>query len=951
MNNHKLIRHTFDGTGKNPNNLVKDEHHKLADKRFRAIAPKYGLVFADSVILIDRSNNRLLFRGTDYVFAELHQALTLDLGLEVCGVIIVTNFDVSSNVEMTYQCVGGHYETNADTMMSLFQKSADPNVSKYYYDIENRPDTFLPSPHMHDLGDVQGLEVVVYEIERIRNAILWSDSNAIESILSYVLDAIDSMTMRLLNRVGNEILALIITYKRNFTKAVVGLGNLANYGIATADEGRQVFNDDYQIYDDQENRYVTTEALTAFKEVLYSTLVSSEITQLGKSYGTLVRAKLPIFSNIPAGSTFIVESLKLTKSYNTDYDAAVYPSEGTQSARWAIMKVSEKTNNGSVLAAINMENGDAYTGDLRYSTSGVYTLAWQKHLNENDTIGYLDKLIKHIRDNSNPHKDTKKAILLGNVENLPVASKADIVCRKPVRKYITYDGLLLYAKAFLTGIKDPADIEQDDTDPNVLEQYQLIFAPCGPCGSLKTIEKKICDEKGKLLFSYCDDGAVKKAMYADGDCGTYTEVLKEKAEECGYVVKIGGDNFTMGWYRDKWTDYRLITTPYEKSLYNVLGNFNGMGEHYNLRGSYVYNTSRVNETEPVDDATILISGLQDHEPDFKSVFDKIFGTTVKPLASIPSFPGITLEDQLLRQCNFGVDDGFWQEGYTVELADSTSVSEGYIVHDRYVLTTGDETTGRTTVVNDTNIDNYKYSAEDAAIMNEIFKNALHLEYDASTGLGTVSWGDIILNKRYTLARDIETTAQLNSSQSNKEEWTKYFGKNTPEQIQGLLSRHTVGSPAMSINETNTNVSLTLGEFMLIMPTADCRLIVKDATGKIKGWLNLYQTIGHLGQLGILNTTTISDLVAEIERERGNYNFGNYGTLKIPIPLAGFDSWINAEAGDSERKKSSKWYTSKDFYNLGIANTSTLGPIEAYMYPTGKELIDYPSIIKVNDYNT
>jgi hypothetical protein len=91
-------------------------------------------------------------------------------------------------------------------------------------------------------------------------------------------------------------------------------------------------------------------------------------------------------------------------------------------------------------------------------------------------------------------------------------------------------------------------------------------------------------------------------------------------------------------------------------------------------------------------------------------------------------------------------------------------------------------------------------------------------------------------------------------------------------------------------------------------------------------------------------------VAEIERERGNYNFGNYGTLKIPIPLAGFDSWINAEVGDSERKKSSKWYTSKDFYDLGIANTSTLGPIEAYMYPTGKELIDYPSIIKVNDYN-
>lgn len=486
MNNHTLIRYAFDPTGNNLDNLVQNEPHTLADKRFRAIAPVYGVFYTEGFSVIDTANKQLLIRGQDYVFAELHQALTLELGKEIAGVVIVTNVNVSSDVVITYQCVGGNYSVDSSTFESLLAKKSDDEVSKDYYDIENRPAVFTPSPHLHDLGDVDGMETLIYELERIRNIIVWSDSNSIESLMQYVIDTIDSLTAHLIHRVNVEFLALVISYKKSFTKSFVGLSKVENYPLASAQDGAAAFDEEYDIGHKENDKYVSTEALSAFKEVLYSVMVSSNVTQLGKTYGTLIRSTLAAINNIPVGASFMLDTIRNNKSYGVEFDYTAYPDDTVQTTRWVITKLAQKvSSNGSVLMGINASNGELYTGQLKVSSTGAVTIQWSKHMNETDTEGYLDKLLAHINDNNNPHKTRKKSVLLGDVENLPVASKEDIICRKPVRKYITYDGLLLYAKAFLTGIKDESDIEQDDEDVNVLEQYQLIFAPCGPCGGLK----------------------------------------------------------------------------------------------------------------------------------------------------------------------------------------------------------------------------------------------------------------------------------------------------------------------------------------------------------------------------------------------------------------------------------------------------------------------------------
>lgn len=649
-----LIRYAYDDTGINLDNLVKDEKHKLVDKRFRAVVPMYGAFYADSLIIKESSVGESLIRGKDYVVIELHQSLTLKLGKEIAGAALVINPKISPNIIITYQCVGGEYGVNSDTAQSLLAKSSDVEVSKSYWDIENKPQTVTPSPHLHDLGDLQGLEVVVYHLERLRNALIWADSHAVESALRFVQDSLDSILARLILKVENEYLALIIDYKNRFNKTFIGLSKLKDLPIASEEEGRQVFGGDFELEHPHFDKYVTTEALTAFKEVLYSALVSSGLTHIGRAYGPLVTPRLVALRDIPQGSTFVLDSLDNSKALITQYDPAVYPSDDYPFARWSITKISQKPGeSGSVFMAVNMQKGDIYTGHMRVSSADNVSIEWRKHMSENDVEGFLDKLIDHLNDHNNPHKTRKKQIALGNVENLPVASKEDIVCRKPVRKYITYDGLLLYAKAFLTGIKGEEDIQIDNEDVNVLEMYQTIFAPCGPCGGLKERVPMIsCDPKGTELLTYCDEGFVKKKRFADGNCGFYDEIIEENSPSCGWQEEVPlptpepEKRFALGW---EFT--RSVPEGAEP------GNYDEYGEESIAK---VVKNLNDEDMRPNDDALrFYCDGDPNEEQNnyYTGEVDKNYA----------NWNNSGMEGKPFYTEKFGVDDGFWKEGYTIKI--------------------------------------------------------------------------------------------------------------------------------------------------------------------------------------------------------------------------------------------------------------------------------------------
>lgn len=902
MIHNTLIRYAFDATGHNPNNYVKDEQHTLADKRFRAIAPVYGIFYSEGFTIVDRSTGQLLVRGQDYVFAELHQALSLEIGQEIVGIAIVTNTNVSSDVSISYQCVGGDFSVDSSTMESLLVKTSTTDVSNSWFDIDNRPTTFTPSPHLHDLGDVDGMEVLVYQLERIRNIILWSESNSVESIMVYVMDILDSLTARLINRVQTEYLALVIQYKRNFTKAFAGLGNVENIPLASSAEGRNIFNGSYFIPNIQYDKYVTTEALIAFKEVLYSVLVSSEITQIGKTYPTLLKPKLNALKDLPVGATFLLDTLKTNKSLGIDYDLSLYPTETAPNAKWSITKMAPKANNlGAVIIAVNLDSGELYTGNMKVSTSSsITTIQWYRHMNENDTSGFLDKLIAHMQDNNNPHKERKKQIGLSDVENLPVATKEDIICRKPVRKYITYDGLLLYAKAFLTGIKDTDDIEQDDTDTTVLEKYQLIFAPCGPCGNLKEITVPVtkCDEAGKLLFTFCADNFVKTAMYADGNCGTYTEVLEENSVSCGYTEPVPAptpvfvDRFSLGWYEVERSRPISSSNPTLLPLASA----------------------------PVDDA-VVFGGLNwskafDLNDDY-GLMDDVTQAAIGEQSS---------------SCAFGVDDGFWEEGMVVSILDSNTTPAacqyfsatfnfaivnmpGYQdVNNSKIIKTVINDEGYS-VSSDLAVDQYgahyateiavpasswSYTAQQAEIMLKLIKARTTIEVDANTGEGTVTvsnpgWG--IMSSLYSLALGTMTIGQF----LQVEGATYGFEVLTREELQLFLSEG---------QTTRENYWLPM---MLLFPVGDIRIGVTSADGRLRGWLLYFQTLGNRNQVLSPMYQFSHDL------DFGGWNGDPYATYD-PYPivvykpglLRCYNRWFGSIEEENAERASDVWYSKPSF---------------------------------------
>ena len=612
----ELVRYTFDDTGTNPDNLVRNEAHTLADKKYRAISPYHGVFYTDAFSIQDTLTGNYLIKGTDYVFAELHQDLTKLIGKEIAGIAIVINPSISGSVRITYQCVGGPYSVNADTVASLLEKVPDSNTLNSWYEIINKPTYFTPGQHLHDLGDVANMDVLLYGLERIREAIFFSINTPRQAILQLVREALDSYISRILTTAGTRYITMLIELRDSFTAEAVGLENVANYqvdGYPIPDEIEKrttdvldAISDDNVLNLGVNDKYITGWGISHIKEWLYSNLVTSgkealeqlDIvskdriifdptfdTAIGASLGAVIKPELEAFKDMPQGATFILESYTLNNNKIalnnkkpedelrpedvTKIDIGVYPDNKEnaverKNSKYAITKIAEMSNEkGSAILATDIETGDIYTGKLTVSAGGLVTIVWKKLMNIDDTEASSISYMEHIKDTNNPHKTRKHQVQLSDVENLPVATRNDILSRNRVRKYITYDGLLLFAKAFLTGEKDCNEEELTDED------YQMIFAPCGYCGKLRETRKLVCPDKDELLLEFCTDRGHKVQLLTDGNCGTYQKTIETYSQDC---VKQPRDPFTLGWiakqYRviEKQVPKCTITCEYESDL-------------------------------------------------------------------------------------------------------------------------------------------------------------------------------------------------------------------------------------------------------------------------------------------------------------------------------------------------------------------------------------------------
>lgn len=185
-----IPRYPFDPTGTSANNRIVGEVHTLTSTRpVRAVVPRFAAFYANSLVLVDADENRVLTRGHDgdYIIVDIVRIGTAKVGLEMAQTILILNGAVSPNLRMDYQAVGGHYQTLVPGIENLYETVLQDGRPVDWANIINRPYEYNPSEHNHMLWDIIGFEFVVAAIDRLSNAVTLTNVPAFEALIDWVI--------------------------------------------------------------------------------------------------------------------------------------------------------------------------------------------------------------------------------------------------------------------------------------------------------------------------------------------------------------------------------------------------------------------------------------------------------------------------------------------------------------------------------------------------------------------------------------------------------------------------------------------------------------------------------------------------------------------------------------------------------------------------------------------
>lgn len=181
-----IIKYPYDPTGLAETNLVVGEPHSIPILKNRAFALNAGPFFADSVVVRTQVDNTVLVRDVDYVVLYIYQEATRKVGQEISAVIFVTNVAISGLLLVDYQVLGGEFSSNVSAIQQLIESLEIDNRAIVWDDIIDRPVTFPPAPHLHDVGDLYGMEAVVNAINDLNTAVMQGDQTAIAIVTDQV---------------------------------------------------------------------------------------------------------------------------------------------------------------------------------------------------------------------------------------------------------------------------------------------------------------------------------------------------------------------------------------------------------------------------------------------------------------------------------------------------------------------------------------------------------------------------------------------------------------------------------------------------------------------------------------------------------------------------------------------------------------------------------------------
>ena len=197
----RKILYPLDFTGTATSNRIEGELITVGVDRYRAFTLNFAPFFTSNLTIKERGKTVLLKRGIDYECLYFYPELTkLAAGKEICGVVVVTNATVGTSLEVGYTTVGGHYAHSAALIQSAIDDINIDNRNVYWQNIIDTPTLFQPTPHIHDIGDVYGMEFQIDMLVSIREALLIGDN----AVHQQILDRIDSIVFDLTTKLNTH---------------------------------------------------------------------------------------------------------------------------------------------------------------------------------------------------------------------------------------------------------------------------------------------------------------------------------------------------------------------------------------------------------------------------------------------------------------------------------------------------------------------------------------------------------------------------------------------------------------------------------------------------------------------------------------------------------------------------------------------------------------------------
>lgn len=229
----------FDPTGRSPDNKIQNESITVIPpaeiKDYSYVIPRAAPFYVDTLVVRDGTGpgSRRLIENVDYWCVIDFLSASHSLQRRVSVGIALLDARYSGTLYVTYQTVGGNY-TLADFSV-LEELIRERYIVKHvsYEQIINLPEGFAPEWHAHQVADMIGMNEVVDKLSDMVVAIM-KNAGSLGQLATTVNDHMEnSLAHRPID---------------------VGLGNLRNYGVATADD----------IYDANPLKYVTADMLNYY---------------------------------------------------------------------------------------------------------------------------------------------------------------------------------------------------------------------------------------------------------------------------------------------------------------------------------------------------------------------------------------------------------------------------------------------------------------------------------------------------------------------------------------------------------------------------------------------------------------------------------------------------------------------------------------------------------------